>query len=230
MKVHVLVEGKSEYALLTHWLPRFLPGHTFQVIYHRGRGRLSGTDQPSSTQSRRQGLLDQLPMKLRAFGRALDSQTDRVLVLVDADSTKCTELKERLVALTQSIDPAPVVLHRIAVEETEAFYLGDPKAIRAAFPTAKLTKLRGYEQDSICGTWERFAEVIGARSENKVAWAKAMGPHLSTDPAANESPSFRHLCGALLRLTGEPTPRSPPRRTKPNHPSPRRAKTKRRGR
>ena len=29
----------------------------------------------------RQGLLDQLPLKLRAYGRSLDPRTDRVLVL-----------------------------------------------------------------------------------------------------------------------------------------------------
>lgn len=60
------------------------------------------------------------------------------------------------------------MLFRIAIEETEAFYLGDPEAIRKAFPTAKTAKIKAYVQDSICGTAELFQEVIGASSEDKV--------------------------------------------------------------
>jgi Domain of unknown function (DUF4276) len=201
MKLHILVEGKSERAFLDGWLPRFLPGHTFQVIFHRGKGHLSGS--PLTEVRGRQGLLDQLPMKLRAFGRELDPLTDRVLVLVDADRDDCHELKRRLVELAGQIEPSPTVLFRIAVEETEAFYLGDSKAIRRAYSGAKVARLKGYEQDSICGTWERFMEVIGASSEDKVAWAEAMGRQLSHNPKDNRSPSFRQLCRALRRLAGE---------------------------
>jgi hypothetical protein len=41
MRLHVLVEGESDEALLRGWLPRFLPpGHSFVIIRHRGKGRL----------------------------------------------------------------------------------------------------------------------------------------------------------------------------------------------
>lgn len=39
-----------------------------------------------------------------------------------------------------------MVLFRIAVEETEAFYLGDQPAIRKAFPKAKLRRMKSYVQ------------------------------------------------------------------------------------
>jgi hypothetical protein len=207
MRLHVLVEGESEEALLRGWLPRFLPGHSFVIIRHRGKGRLP-RGPVRIPDIRREGLLDQLPAKLRAYGRTLDPATDRLLVLVDADDDPCLELKERLLETLESCDPRPVVLFRLAIEETEAFYLGDPQAIRRAFRQAKLERLKSYVQDSVCGTWELFQGIIGDPDEDKPGWAERMAPHLGTTwkgNDANRSPSFRQLCKALLTLAGEPT-------------------------
>lgn len=206
MRLHVLVEGPSEAALLKGWLPRFLPQHSFKVIQHRGKGRLPA-DPVQKPDPRRQGLLDQLPAKLRAYGRTLKSETDRVLVLVDLDHQDCMDLKRRLVEVANSCEPRPVVMFRIAIEETEAFYLGDLLAVRAAYPQAKLHKMKDYVQDGIYGTWELFGQVIGAQVEDKVGWAGRMATHLGTrwtGKGRNASPSFRHLCRALLTLAGEP--------------------------
>jgi hypothetical protein len=208
MRLHVLVEGDSEEALMRGWLPRFLPpGHSFVVIRHRGKGKLP-RDPLKVPDIRREGLLDQLPAKLRAYGRSLDPATDRVLVLVDADDDSCSELKQRLLSVLEECDPRPVVLFRLAIEETEAFYLGDPQAIRRAFPQARLRRMSHYVQDSICGTWELFQRVIGIPIEDKVEWAERIAPHLGTTwqgNNANRSPSFRQLCAGFLRLAGEPT-------------------------
>ncbi|HEX3552835.1 MAG TPA: hypothetical protein VIA62_06365 [Thermoanaerobaculia bacterium] len=207
MRLHILVEGPSEAALLQGWLPRFLPPqHSFKVIQHRGKGRLSG-DPEKPPDPKREGLLDQLPAKLRAYGRILNPATERVLVLVDLDQDDCGDLKARLLRVLDSCDPKPVVLFRIAIEETEAFYLGDPSSIRNAFPEAKLRRLKTYTQDSICGTWERFQEVIGARVEDKPGWAERMADWLGVvwkGPQANRSPSFCQFCKGLLWLAGEP--------------------------
>jgi hypothetical protein len=204
--LHILVEGPSEEAFLKRWFQRFLPQHALFVIPHRGKGRLPG--QPEAKPNpRREGLLDQLPAKLRAYGRALDPTTDRVLVLLDLDSDSCLDLKGRLLALLDSCDPKPVVLFRIAIEEMEAFYLGDPAAIRRAFPQAKLRRMKGYVQDSICGTWEVFRQVIDATIEDKPLWAEKMGIHLGVEwkgRNANRSESFRQFCQGTLRLAGEP--------------------------
>lgn len=206
MRLHVLVEGPSEAAFLRGWFPRFLPRHVLTVIQHRGKGRLPG--EPSSVPNpRREGLLDQLPAKLRAYGRVLDPATDRILVFLDLDADDCGDLKERLLGVLDACDPKPVVLFRIAIEETEAFYLGDPQAIKRAFPQANLRKLRSYVQDSICGTWEVFREIIGVQGEDKVRWAERMAPHLGIQwrgRGANPSPSFQQFCQGLLKLAGEP--------------------------
>jgi hypothetical protein len=130
------------------------------------------------------------------------------VVLVDLDDDDCHDLKKRLVALLDHCESRPVVLFRIAIEETEAFYLGDPAAIRAAFPQAKIRRMKDYVQDSVCGTWELFQRVVDARSEDKVGWAERMAPHLGTEwkgKGANRSPSFQQFCKGLLMLAGEPT-------------------------
>lgn len=206
MRLHILVEGPSEVAFLNRWFPRLLPQHALTIIQHRGKGRLPGQSEARPS-PRREGLLDQLPAKLRAYGRALNPATDRVLVLVDVDDESCLDLKRRLLAVLETCNPKPVVLFRIAIEETEAFYLGDPAAIRRAFPQAKLRRMGNYIQDSICGTWELFQEVIGTSIEDKPGWAEKMGLHLGTEWAgkdANRSPSFRQFCRGIFRLAGEP--------------------------
>ena len=207
MRLHILVEGPSEEAFLEGWLGRFLPpGHTFKIIRHRGKGRLPRESQ-ARPDPKRQGLLDQLPAKLRAYGRTLNATTDRLLVLVDQDEENCEELKERLLEAWHFCQPRPEALFRIAIEELEAFYLGDSEAIRRAYPKMKVGPLRDYEQDSVCGTWELFMEVIGAASEDKVAWARKMGQELGIrwqGARANRSPSFQQFCTGLLQLAGEP--------------------------
>ncbi|GAF89861.1 unnamed protein product, partial [marine sediment metagenome] len=126
--------------------------------------------------------------------------------LVDLDNQDCMDLKRRLAALPDYCDPPPTVRFRIAIEETEAFYLGDRAAIKRAFPKVKLQKLAAYDQDSVCGTWELFRDTIGESSEDKVEWAKLMGAVLGTKwkgAGANKSVSFQHFCKAALFLAGE---------------------------
>lgn len=170
----------------------------------QGKGRLADKvhDHPDP---RRRGLLDQLPAKLAAYGRSLSSETDRVLVLLDLDNDNCVTLRRRLLTLLERTRPAPVAEFRFAIEETEAFYLGDSLGLKIAYPQADLSKLRGYRQDAVCGTWERFMEVVAAPVEDKTSWARAMSRTLTTAPESNRSNSFRKLCEALQRLCGEDT-------------------------
>jgi hypothetical protein len=210
--LHILVEGSSEKALLDGWLPRFLPGVGASIIVHRGKGRIpfNPAGQPDM---RKHGLLDQLPAKLRAYSNTLDASSNAVVVLLDADDDNCVALKQQLTALARTLDIAIPVAFCIAVEETEAFYLGDWNAIKAAFPNASTSDYRAYRQDSICGTWERFSDLVEARMTDKVGWATTMGRHLSASwPPTNRSQSFQYLCRQLRRLAGpdassENTPR-----------------------
>lgn len=208
MRIRYLVEGPSEADLLDRWLPRALPAHSHIVYPHEGKGHLpKRIDLPPNPDHR--GLLDQLPAKLRAYGASLDPQTDRVLVLVDADDEDPTDLSGRILDVFDTCVPAPHGRVAIAVEETEAFYLGDPKAIEKAFKTFKKSAYNGYVQDSVCGTWEVFQAVIGWKHESKCRWAQAIGDHLSTATSGgelNRSPSFRAFYQAVKALAGEPWP------------------------
>lgn len=187
MKLHVLVEGRSEEAFLKAWLRRARPFVDVSFILHQGKS----------------DLLAQLPAKLRAYGRALDPCEHRLLVLVDADQDDCKALKARICDAHAANAPGLSLLVRIACEETEAFYLGERTAIEAGYgplTPERAAALSEYVQDSPIGTAELFQRVIGAGSLNKVAWAKTMGFRLSVDPTENRSPSFRHLVSALDRL------------------------------
>jgi len=110
-----------------------------------------------------------------------------------------------MVACVQACVPAPIALIRIAVEETEAFFLGDLAAMKKAFGKVKSAKHKEYKQDSICGTWEIMREVLGVKpgSEDKVDWAERIGPHMTIDPSENKSPSFRVFCSGVLRIVGD---------------------------
>lgn len=215
MKLHVFVEGRSEEALLLRLLPRLCPEHGFQIYPHRGRGQLAAqtahsrkkTDQPPRG---RDGLLDRLPQTLTVFGR-LDPQTDRVVVLLDLDAhDDCRQLLDRLHALREEVAPRLACLFRLAIEETEAWYLGDLPAVKRAFKGQKLdlAALTGYEPDGIGKTWERFAQLVRDPAERKVAWAERMGEHLSVahEGRDSRSPSFRTFCAGVRRLAGEAAP------------------------
>jgi len=153
VKIHALVEGPSERAFLEPWARRLLRAHEIVVYPHQGKGALpADTTRPPDRYNR--ALLHQLPAKLRAFAESLDPETERVLVLVDADDDSCEELNRDITRVARELAPGLTVLVRIAIEETEALYLGDLNAIERVFPDADLALARAYVADSICDTWE----------------------------------------------------------------------------
>ena len=206
MRLHFLVEGPSEEAFLRQWLPRFIGAHTFNIIVHQGKGKLPD-DFKAKPDKWKRGLLDLLPATLRAYGKSLNSDTDRVVVLVDLDDQDCKQLLKRFNRLQKSLNPSPEVVFRIAIEETEAFLLGDSRAIKQAYPKAKISLLKHHKYDSICGTWELLQTVIReADYEDKVEWAERIGEHLGViwnGKKSNKSPSFCSFCKGIVALCGD---------------------------
>lgn len=203
MKLHFLVEGTSEVKFLDGLLPRLIPRHQFEIYLHQGKGRLPD-DPRKPPDPRRRGVLDLLPATLRAWGKSLSSETDRVVLLVDLDNDDCGVLLEGLSNMLVAIEPVPSCLFRIAIEEVEAWYLGDWTALKRAFPKAKKSLWMKYEQDAICGTWESLQTVIRAPVERKTSWAEKMGTELDVKSGgANRSPSFRKFCSGVRELAGE---------------------------
>ncbi|MFZ5462453.1 MAG: hypothetical protein ACOZB1_02750 [Pseudomonadota bacterium] len=215
MHIEVLVEDASGAKLLEALLPKLIgeqgDPHTWRIHAYKGVGRLPKNLNKNADAAKRI-LLDQLPRLLRGYGQT--PGVDAVLVVLDNDRHDCTKFLAELKTLLGTCNPAPKTLFRLAIEEMEAWYLGDRQALLAAYPRAKTDVLRRYQQDSICGTWEILADAIypgGSAAikqtgwplpgQVKAEWAEKMGPLL--DPDRNQSPSFIKLRDGLRRLVVE---------------------------
>lgn len=212
MHIEVLVEDSSGAKLIETLLPRIIGAlgepHTWRVHGFRGIGRLPRglgfKGDPAKA-----ALLSRLPSMLSGYGKT--PGIDAVLVVLDSDRRDCKALLQELQGLLTKCKPAPRTLFRLAIEEMEAWLLGDRQALLAAYPRAKKEVLERYEQDSVCGTWELLADAIhpGGHAAIKAAgwplpgqmkhgWADQIGPYL--DVEGNRSPSFGKLVSGLRRL------------------------------
>lgn len=217
MHFEFLVEGQTELTALSILLPKILGDykrpHTWRIHKHRGIGRIP--DNPESRPNTRDStLLHNLPSKLRAYGNEEDPNLV-VVVLVDLDDrSSCVTFKKELYNLLNYCPQKPSYLVRIAIEELEAWFLGDPEAIKQAYPQVKQSILKEYVQDSQCGTWERLADAIypgglqalgknGKRSvrilEQKRIWASKICPLI--DEQNNQSPSFQAFRDGVKKMT-----------------------------
>ncbi len=213
--IEFLMEDASGKILLEALLPRLLgplgQPHSWRVISYKGIGKvpagLAGKSDPSS-----RVLLDQLPRLLRGYGNT--PGIDAVVVVLDTDRRDCREVLAELQGVLNRCHPAPKTMFRLAIEEIEAWYFGDQTALLKAYPKADKKVLKKYQQDSVCGTWESFADAVHpggskallktgwpAPGQAKCTWAERMGPLL--EPDNNRSPSFGKLREGVRRLVSE---------------------------
>jgi len=214
MHIEVLVEDSSGAKLIETLLPNVIgpegEPHTWRIHPYKGIGRLPSGLTPKSDPAKR-ALLDQLPRLLSGYGKT--AGIDAVVVVLDSDRRNCKVFLTELMALLHRCNPAPTTLFRLAIEEMEAWYLGDRQALMLAYPKARKEVLNGYQQDSVCGTWELLADAVypgGQRAIHKAGWplpgeikhewAKRIGPHMRVED--NQSPSFCKFRDGLRRLIG----------------------------
>ena len=207
MYFEILVEDKSGSIALDCIMEKILGAngsdHSWRIIGYKGIGRIPKNLRGVTDRSKRI-LLDQLPRLLRGYGLSLDKigLPAAVVVVVDLDDRDCMTFKQELLDVLNACDPRPRTLFRIAIEESEAWLLGDRDAVKAAYPGAKDSVLNGYVQDSICGTWEVLADAVHpggsarlresgypATGAAKCVWAANIAPHLDVD--GNRSRSFQ---------------------------------------
>lgn len=201
----LLVEEPSMEAFLQSFLPRVLPRRTsFEVHAFQGK-----TD-----------LVGKLEARLRAYAQWLPEDW-RLFVIVDRDDDDCDALERSLdeIATRAGLrtpssapgDAAWQIVHRIAVEELEAWYFGDWAAVRAEFPrvSPNVPQRQGFrDPDAILGgTWEAFERVLqhhGYFKEGlpKIDTARRLGSRLQIDEC--RSTSFRAFRGALLEALQAP--------------------------
>ena len=157
MHIELLLEEPSAEAFLKEVMPRIVPPDTsWQAIVFQGKANLL-----ANLESRLKGYSSWLPPDWR------------IVVLVDEDREDCRHLKKRLemIAMEAGLPTKAVtggspfvVLNRIAVEELEAWFFGDPRALNAAYPRIPVslgTKAKYRNPDEITGgTWEALERVM----------------------------------------------------------------------
>jgi Domain of unknown function (DUF4276) len=146
LEVHV-EELSAEFALAA-LMPAILPDVEYVVRRYQGKHE----------------LLKKLPQRLLGYAKYPGPDQTRVVVLIDRDDDDCHDLRHRLDAMAEAAGlratgERRAVLNRVAVEELEAWFFGDPAAISAAYPKvpATLSARRGLRDPGAIagGTWDR---------------------------------------------------------------------------
>lgn len=155
-------------------------------------------------------ILNDLDMYLSAFNKKFQTYEVALFIVLDNDKRNCQEFEQELKEKANSLNLTIDYVFCIAVEEIEAWLLGDLSAIQKAYPQAKLSASKNYIQDSICGTWEILANVVypggvlqliknssgyAEIGKMKCEWAKKIGKHLDLDN--NASPSFQKFISEI---------------------------------
>jgi hypothetical protein len=219
MQLVFLTEDKSGKELLRCIMGKYClehPNVTYEIYSFHGIGtipkKLRVNGQKTSM------LLNDLPAYLKGISKrllAIGGQ-NAIVVVCDCDCHDCAEFKDALVKLLEKCEIETETVFCLAIEEMEAWLLGDPEAVLAAYPSSNLSELRSYRPDSIVGTWERLADITykgGCRQMKKdcptfyeigamkIEWAMKIGVRLNLHN--NQSPSFSHLIKKLDMLTSE---------------------------
>ena len=182
-RVVFLLEEYSMKALLDGLLPRLFPDLLFQCVPHDGKGDLEKS----------------IPRKLRAW-----REPGVCFVVVrDNDRGDCVALKEHLRNLC-SVRPQEDFLIRIACQELEAWYLGEPDALADAFKKESLRRIgsraRFRRPDGIAYPARALAQLVP--QYQKIAGARVLATHLTRQ--RNRSPSFQAVMDGVERLTSRP--------------------------
>ncbi len=156
-------------------------------------------------------LLNNLHRLLAGYGKSWQGYPAVVFVVCDLDDKCLKSFRQELMDVLNSCNPRPDTRFCFAIEEGEAWLLGDIPAIKAAYPNAKVSELNKYTNDAICNTWEKLADAIykggsqalaklgwQAAGAEKSAWAKNITPYM--DPSNNKSPSFNYFLGKMREL------------------------------
>ena len=177
-RIVFLLEEYSMKVLLEGLLPRLVPGLEFLCVPHEGK----------------QDLEKSVPRKLRAWREP----GVHFVVLRDKDAGDCHALKLRLVSLCQA-GGHPGALVRIACQELEAWYLGEPSALAEVFGIEKLRDIgaqaRYRDPDAVARPSDEIKKLVP--EFQKVSGARRMAKKLSRK--GNSSRSFQALMNGIER-------------------------------
>ncbi len=214
MHFEILSEDKSGKDALEILIPKIIDTeiHTYKIIAYKGIGHIP-KNLNSSNNIKSKTILNKLPKLLRGYGKTFTADYEAAVILVcDLDNKNFDVFLSELNTTLEACNPKPATIFCIAIEESEAWLLGDTSAIKTAYPNAKKAILNGYIKDSICGTWELLADAIYPGGHSKLSakgwqtvgfekskWAKKICPHMEIDQ--NSSPSFVHFRDSIRNLS-----------------------------
>lgn len=204
MRLIVFVEEESADAALRILLPRLIPNECrFDII---------------NLQNKSQLLLN-LEKRLAGYERRIQDEDLRFVVLVDRDSDDCVWLKQILeeaarkanlatrTARQVGVNPSFRVLNRVVVEELESWFLGDPEALRHAYPRLPNFDERKppFKNPDNGGRWEELEKLLSKngyrKPYKKIDGARKIATHM--DPTRNRSASFRAFRDGLADLLAQ---------------------------
>jgi len=216
MHFDILVEDLSGKVMLESLLKNMLIStqDTYKINTYKGIGHLPKNLKNKANPATR-ALLNQLPSLLQGLGKTYlaygETYEAVVIIIFDLDQKNIDNLQNELGELLESCDPKPNTKFCIAIEEGEAWLLGDTPAISKAYPSAKAVILNSYTNDSICDTWELLADAIYPKGsvelkkigyptagKIKYEWAKKITPLMDIDK--NKSPSFNNFYNQIKAL------------------------------
>lgn len=176
-----LLEERSMKEFLDRLLPRAFPRLDFLCVPHEGK----------------QDLEKSIPRKLRAW----NEPGVKFIVIRDNDGAPCKKIKSKIQKLcTQSRHSDTLV--RIACQELEAWYLGEPMALAAAFQQPNLKKISNkprYNDPDVVKSPSAVLERM-IPSFQKISAARRMGEAISTSEKDNHSCSYQNFLSGVRQI------------------------------
>ena len=206
MHFQFLIEDQSGGILINQLMKKISIVYPSVTVDYKSFKGIGGFTKNSKIKEIKTGkLLNDLALYLKGFNKRLQFTNSVIMIVLDNDTRNPKDFRNELEFVASQNNISIDHVFCIAVEEIEAWLLGDREAVLAAYPNARVSVLDNYVQDSICGTWEILAdatyhggykkfmkdcgETYSEIGKHKCEWAEKIGQYMIWE--RNCSPSFK---------------------------------------